>query len=290
MSASTALTTFTERLARRKRVWWGRPPSLAVGWHRLWDRYRLRDRTWSLDCWRCCDVWQRSLLNKWNSREFAAKLGLSTPQLYWSGRRVTSIPFAQLPERFVVRPAWGTRGVGTYVMNGDLDLISGRRLSHRDLRQELLSLHGRLAPFPLLIEALVPNGDGQPAQGFEYRCYMFGGHVGAIRVTRGGIRVGDPSLYNAYYTEQWQRLDDPCRFTNPLSPPLPAPSNLPLLLRAIRTVGAAVGTFMRVDCYLPPGGPVLGELSSTPSGGTGYTPFADALFGQMWEEHLGNRS
>ena len=33
--------------------------------------------------WRCCDVWPRSLINKWNGREYAVKYGCKVPALYW---------------------------------------------------------------------------------------------------------------------------------------------------------------------------------------------------------------
>jgi hypothetical protein len=290
MDPSPTYPTFAERLHRRKHLWWGRPPSPAVGLHRLWDRYRLRDHRWPLARWRCCDVWQRSLLNKWNAREFATMLGVTVPELYWSGRRIGALPLNELPERFVIRPAWGTRGAGIYVMNGDTDLISARRLSRQLLHEELRAHHGPVARFPLLVEALIPDGEGRAVQGHEYRCYLFGGTIGAIRVTQGGVRAGEVCRYSAYYSAAWQRFDDPFRFGNPLSAPIPRPPALDRLLEAVRRIGTAAGTFLRVDCYLPPSGPVFGEISSTPSGGLGYTPFANALFGRPWQEHLGDAS
>lgn len=63
-----------------------------------------------------------------------------------------------------------------------------------------------------------------------------------------------------------------------------APSQLPELVEAARHLSRAVGLpFIRVDMYATRTGPVLGELTSVPSGGQqSYTQGHDQLMGQAW--------
>lgn len=63
-----------------------------------------------------------------------------------------------------------------------------------------------------------------------------------------------------------------------------APSQLPELVEAARHLSRAVGLpFIRVDMYATRTGPVLGELTSVPSGGQqSYTQAHDQLMGQAW--------
>ncbi|GAA1161923.1 ATP-grasp fold amidoligase family protein [Nesterenkonia sandarakina] len=63
-----------------------------------------------------------------------------------------------------------------------------------------------------------------------------------------------------------------------------APRQLPELVEAARHLSCAVGLpFIRVDMYATRNGPVLGELTSVPSGGKqSYTQDHDQLMGQAW--------
>lgn len=65
-----------------------------------------------------------------------------------------------------------------------------------------------------------------------------------------------------------------------------APEHFAELVEAARHLSRAVGLpFMRVDMYSTATGPVLGELTSIPSGGVqNYTPEHDKAMGQAWVE------
>jgi len=52
-----------------------------------------------------------------------------------------------------------------------------------------------------------------------------------------------------------------------------------------RRLGAAYGTFVRVDLYQCSKGTYFGEFSSTPFNGTHIQPWVDHLLGQLWQEH-----
>jgi hypothetical protein len=56
------------------------------------------------------------------------------------------------------------------------------------------------------------------------------------------------------------------------------------MLSGVRKIGAAYGSFVRVDMYATTAGAVFGELTGTPSEGNGYSDFADKYFGELWSE------
>lgn len=277
------MLTYTERMRRRRQVWWGHP-----GWrqsvHRLRDRYQLRDRSWPMARWRCCDTWQRSLLNKWNSREFAAMHGVAVPELYWSGRRIGSLPLVRLPENFVLRPAWGAGGVGIYLMAGDYDHGSQRPLTREAMVAEVRRQAGPIALFPYLAEEFLATPDGNHQRLMEYKVYLFGGHVAAIQCIR-SHRTGEADwAYHCSFDRDWNPLPEPLYDDAPHAPPIAPPAGLGQLLSAASTLGAAVGTFIRADFYLTAAGPVFGEFSSTPRAGQRASAFADKFFGQLWQD------
>ena len=48
-------------------------------------------------------------------------------------------------------------------------------------------------------------------------------------------------------------------------------------------LGRACGhTHARIDFYMTGKGCVFGEFTATPSGGGGFTPYANRLFGRLW--------
>lgn len=168
------IMTFSERLRLRKSIWWNSPG----GWrnrstwhrpvHRWLDRVRLRDRSWPLERWCCCDQWQRCLNNKWNAREFAALHGVAVPELYWSGRRVDDLPINDLPDNYVIRPAWGAGGLETFVMAGGVELLSLQRMSRSEVIERLRNKVGSVARFPILAEQFLANEQGHYERGVEY--------------------------------------------------------------------------------------------------------------------------
>src|SRR5205807_6454026 len=84
--------------------------------HRLRERRAFRDRDDRGEQWRCCDRWPRTLMNKWNGREFAARHGCPLPELYWRGSDPRAAPLESPPDRFVIRPVFGAGRRGAMVV------------------------------------------------------------------------------------------------------------------------------------------------------------------------------
>jgi hypothetical protein len=281
---------FEDRIRKRWQLWWGpprwrHPAELVDRVHRWKEIHTLRDSRDADATWRCCSMWQRSLNNKWNSREFAKRFGCRVPDLYWSGRRVSRIPLAELPESFVIRPTFKSSRKGVYLITDGVDLMTGTPWTRAQLRAELLRTLGRTSNPPLLVEEFVRSEDGGYRLPLEFRCHVFGETVGAVEVVIRGRR-GVPSRYG-FFTPEWQPLDR--GYTDPMPIEwIEPPKCLDEMLGWAQRLGRAYGTYVRVDCYSSDKGCVFGEFSSTPARGETFSPFTNEYFERLWSKHLGD--
>jgi hypothetical protein len=278
------MMTFSERLRRRNRLWWNsgnRVPDSSV--HRYLDRIRLRSRHTPVEEWKCCGHWQRCLLNKWNSREFAALHGVAVPELYWHGRDAARLPMESFPEHFVLRPAWGAASQGTWVISGNTDLITGQSFRNRnELKSEVLLERGRFGMFPLLVEEFMTTPEGAHRAGLEYKFFMFGENIGTIMTF---IRRGE-TKWLRHYTPEWESIIEVFEPSRPLDEFSPKPKQLEEMKSIASRLGGAWGSFVRVDFYLTSQGIYFGEFSSVPRVVSGCTPFADKYLGELWEKYI----
>ena len=293
------MLTFVERLDIRARAWWGTDStaewtgkSTALGrlgrrlrqphpLHRLREIVVLRRPEDADEAWRCCDHWRRTLGNKWNSRLFARRLGVRVPDLYWSGRHLSRAPWASLPSHYVVRPSFSDSRRGTYVMAAGVDLMRG--VDHREhgLEPELRRAGRWHALHPTLIEEFVRTEDGQYTLPREYKCFMFGQALAFIEVV---IRERDGQAVHAFYSADWRRESMPISTRYPESPAISPPRCLDALVDAARRLGAAYGSFVRVDMYASDRGCVFGEFSGRPV--NTFTPEGSRYLGEFWERSL----
>jgi len=166
---------FSKRIENRKNLWWGgpqHPQSL------LQSCQRLAMLHWSMSAdapekaWRRGTYWQRRLLNKRNSKQFAHRLQVPTPELYWCGRYLNRSALNALPERFVIKPVLGRACQGVHVISCDRDLISNRRIHRDDLLDEIASRRGKFSHIPLLAEELVRDERQEDSLPIDYKFYM----------------------------------------------------------------------------------------------------------------------
>jgi hypothetical protein len=281
-----AILTFGDRIERRQHTWWhSRPWPPYASLHRFIDRVRLRSCHTPLAEWACCEHWQRCLLNKWNSREFATLHGVSVPTFYWAGRDAVRMPIEDFPEHFVIRPAWGAGTRGTFVISGTTDLVTGTTYGNRqELKTRVIASRGRWGLFPLLVEEFLTTPEGRHESGVEFKFFMFGHHLGTIMTfhRRGGTK------WLRYYTPDWKPINEVFQPRFPLDTPIARPHNIGEMIRIARTLGAAFGTFARVDLYSTSSGVYFGEFSSVPGIGK-FTPFANEYLGRLWQEHIPDR-
>lgn len=285
------MSLFSERMGTRQRVWWAsvnewRKQGVRVLVHRLRDTHRLRHRDTPDADWHCCELWQRSLNNKWNSREFAQRHGFRVPELYWHGRFVRSLPFKSLPAHYVIRPAWGAVRQGVHVMAHGRDLLHERTYDDRELKAAVQRRQGSFPRFPVLVEEFVKSETGEYVLPVEYKCFMFGTTVAAIQVVH---RTGLAARHR-FYTASWQDFPDEMSTALPLAPRSDPPRAVDQILACARALGSAYGTFVRVDCYASDQGCVFGEFSSTPSQGMTFTALANEYLGGHWDAAFPDRT
>jgi len=281
-----AVPTFSERLWTRIRVWWERPSSPRALAHWLGDLHRFRSRDDPDEAWHCCDSWPRSVVHKWNGREFAARHGAPLPELYWHGGRLARVPLGRLPEDFVVRRVRGAWRDGVLVVVGGRELLRDEPVSRDELARRLSPLRRR--PSPLLVEEFVAPGDGARPLPLELKCHTFGATVAAIEVverTGGSVRSR-----HRFYTPAWEPFPDSMNTFIPDAELREPPACLPEVVAHVSRLGAALGTYMRIDFFPSGAGCVFNEFSSAPVSGSHYTPYCDELFGALWAEHVPDRT
>jgi hypothetical protein len=302
----TDVLNYSQRVARRLEVWWqkprnyGSPATYANYLHQLRERTTFRSRSDPEETWHCCAYWPRSLINKWNSREFALRHGCRVPELYWYGRNLSSVPLESLPERYVIRHTFGSGRKRVYVLSGDREVTLGRAVSVAEMRARLGGPFRNLFRGRLLVEEFVGGAPGDWELPLECKLFMFGDVVGAIEVFRRSRRRLAPRSYteglgltgHRCYSEAWEPFDDPFFDKGylrrsyghaPATDPSPPPDCLQELVAAGRRLGLACGTPIRVDFLIGDKGLVFNEFATTPAIDA-LTPFADAYLGRLWQE------
>jgi hypothetical protein len=232
--------------------------------------------------WHCCEFWQRTLFDKWNGREFAARHGCAVAELYWHGSSSARPPLDSLPSRFVVRPMIGSNGRGVLVVADGRELIWNRSATRAEL-PALLPRSGRLKRgVPILIEQFVRTEDGSYRLPLEYKCHTFGDTVAAVEVID---RRGINNARHRYYTPAWEPIADPMNTCLRQDEQLRQPPRCyeQMLAQAAR-LGAALGTYLRLDFFATDQGCVFNEFTTFPFEARNFTPYCDALFGALWAE------
>jgi hypothetical protein len=281
--------TYTQRIALRRRLWWDQPPWTDVRAypetiHRLREHRTFRHRDDPDDSWKCCAFWPRTLVNKWNGREFAARHGCELAELYWRGTDPVAAPIESLPSQYVVRPVFGTMRRGVLVVVDGEELLRHGPASVSDVRAQLPRSR-RLRPRqPFLIEEFVTSDNANRVLPLEVKCHVFGDTVAAVQViSRTGV-IGDKQRF---YSPAWEPIPDRMNLSVPHDDDvLPSPPWLDQMLASASRIGLAIGTYTRIDFFATDRGGVFNEFSTVPQGGRDFTPYADEFFGALWAERF----
>jgi hypothetical protein len=251
--------------------------------HRLRERGVTRTREDPEEAWRCCDAWMRTLVHKWNGREYAARYGAALPELLWHGGLGDAVPVDSLPDSFVVRPVRGTRREGVLVVAGGRELLRGEDASPAELRRRLAPWRRLRQPVPLLVEEFVTREDGGVRLPLELKCHTFGDTVAAVQLLeRRGLEIEACRFYDA----DWRPWDDVGHTTLRLAEPRDAPEGFDEVVAICSRIGADLGTYVRIDFFASAGRCVFNEFSTVPMGGHGFTAYCNRVFGDLWEERF----
>lgn len=287
-TGGTPPTGYIRRLLRRRELWWGNPfrwgswRSYPEALRRRLERHTFRSASDPDALWRRGAYWQRTLVNKWNGREFARRHGAAVPELYWWGRRIRAIPFESLPSRFAIRPVWGFVRKGVHVVVDGTEILRGEPAAPADLRRRLHELWGSFRTAPVLVEQFVESEPGCRRLPVEYKCHTFAGDVAAIGVIE---RAHDKAATVRWYTPAWEPFPDRMATAWPAGEVRGPPGFLGEMLDLAGRMGRAIGTYMRIDFFGTDRGCVFNEFSSTPMVvKPDYTPFCNAFLEARWRE------
>jgi len=202
------------------------------------------------------------------------------PKLHCVTSDPASIPFADLPQRFVVKPTHGSGWVRLVLDKAALDIEElvhkcnqwlGTSYYNRTREQQY-----RRIPPRIIVEEFVDDGSG--CAPMDYKFFTFHGRVHLIQIDGSRFTNHRCALYDRHWRDtgarvQLERFDGPVR----------EPPNLALMLQTAETLGAGLD-FIRVDLYDVGSRIYFGEMTSTPGGGfVRFDPQAmDEHLGRLW--------
>lgn len=230
--------------------------------------------------------------------DWVRKLGLPTVNYDSYPDMETALEMTHL-DRFVVKPEGGHSSAGVYLLTrksgGGYDCsMTGRSyadnaeiVSHFE-RARAAQVDNDKMTEKVIVEDLIEDSFGFDVP-LDYKVYAFA--------------TGTPIVMQRYAPSHKPREQWAFEFYNPNGDPLgpirlntvgnrgnilQPPECLDDIFKMARQmVGTAQASFMRVDMYATPKGPVFGEFTPVPNNANeGFEPEFDALLGQMWDDSL----
>lgn len=211
----------------------------------------------------------------------ASRLGPDIlPKMYCVTEDPTTIPFARLPNRFVVKPTHGSGWVRLVLDKEMLDiqeLLNTCRgwlaTNYYDRTRE--RQYKQIKP-RIMVEEFIDDGSGTAPT--DYKFYVFHGQVHLIQIDGSRFTRHQCSLYDRYWRDTGARVQ-----LEPFDAPVPEPPNLRLMIQTAQKLGAGVD-FVRVDLYDIGSRIYFGEMTATPGAGAArFDPHTmDEHLGRLW--------
>jgi hypothetical protein len=203
------------------------------------------------------------------------------PQLYYLTSDPETIPFDELPNRFVVKPTHGSGWVHLVEDKSTLDrtaLIDQCKawLNESYYDQYRVWVYKNIKPL-IMIEEFIDDGS-RPAPN-DYKLFVFDGVVELIQVDSERFTGHRRRLYSI----AWEKLDVLFNYEDIIGD-LPRPQHLGEMIAAAEVLGKGID-FVRADFYDTPERLYFGELTTTPEGGTAsfHPREFDLYLGGRWK-------
>ena len=237
-------------------------------------------------------VWQKKLSPKLAGRRFVEDLGLKVPVLHWEGKELRDIPeLASLPRNFVIKPEKGWNSNNVYCMRDGTDVLTHQAYTREDLVRALTEdeFIRQNQPMIMIEELLEPEpkqlSDGLPR---DFKFYCFGEEIAMVHVALRKSEVNKSLNEHQYYDENFKLMPGKIMEKRDQGQdPIQRPDCWQEMIESVRTIGAALGMYMRIDMFATSRGAVFGEFTPTPHGGNGYTEYADKYLGSFWNGEEG---
>lgn len=199
--------------------------------------------------------------------------------------RITDLPeLAVLGPRFVLKPVDGHSSRNVFAMQDGVNLIGGQAMTRADIIRQV----GADSTTAFLVEELLQDWSGGTGLPMDFKFHCFGHDVVLLHVVERHSAIDSNLNRHWFLTPDFEPLGFPVLRRVGRFPGLPPkPPIYPELLDMARAIAGGLNAFVRVDLYATPRGPVFGELTPFPHGGTGFTPRANAFLGGFWRGQEG---
>lgn len=202
-------------------------------------------------------------------------------KLYYLTTRPDTIPFDQLPDKFVVKPTHGSGSVQVVTDKSALDRAALIKtctgwLNHNYYEDGREWVYKNIKP-RIMVEEFIDDGTGAAPN--DYKLFVFGGAVEFIQVDGGRFTNHRRRLY----TPTWEKLDVLFMYDD-ISGDVPRPAHLAEMLAAAEALSRDLD-FVRADFYDTAERLYFGELTTTPECATGrFRPKEfDRYLGGRWK-------
>lgn len=199
-----------------------------------------------------------------------------TFRLLWHGKDPRSIPFEELPHRYIIKANHGSRM--NILVQGSIDKASAIEQMNgwldTDYSLRNYEYQYRKIDRRILIEEVLDDGEqGGP---LDYKCWCFDGKVECVQVDDAAQTI------NPFFDCNWQRLPIGYR---PLVREIAIgrPRNLEEMIAVASQLSRGID-FVRVDLYDLKSRIVFGEMTFTPMAGHAKfnPPDCETRFGKLW--------
>lgn len=265
---------FSKRIKHRHATFWNAADAEQV-------RNTIMQATDPIEQWQDVVNWQRKFSNKYNSREFAKLHDCRVAKLYWKGRDINQLTFAELPDQYVIRPTIGHSCGLVFLMNKSVNLLDKQNYTESLIKAKLTEALAKNPRVEFLIEEFLQTENGEYKIPIDYKFYFFNGHLATIQVIN---RVTITTGNTYFYDEHWQAL--PNVNTNfPRGAYQDPPLCLAEMIAQAKKLSEAYQIFVRVDFYATNQGAVFGEFTPTPAVGDYFTSYGDRLLVDYWNKY-----
>jgi hypothetical protein len=222
--------------------------------------------------------------DKWRVREYVESKGLKRilNEIYFVTDAPDRIPFADLPDKFVIKPNHGF-GCHTAVRDrgeADVDRIIAQCQEWLKLK---VSSHSRTyvthydsIPSRIVVEKLIEDERFRVPMDYKFLC--FHGRVRYLYV----IDRSEPPSTCTFFDTEWKKQE--ISYDYPVAESVPRPARLAEMIEVSERLGAGFD-FVRIDLYSPNDDAIVfGEMTLSPSAGSGVLrPRAwDFRLGELW--------
>jgi len=203
------------------------------------------------------------------------------PHVYWVTSDPATIPFEELPDRFVVKATHGSGWVRIVHNKAALDTANLVATCNRWLMRSFYDVHHEW-PYKnivprIMVEEFIDDGHAQAPD--DYKLFVFGGRVHFIQVDTDRFVGHRQGFFSPDWTKQQVTHGTP-----EICGDVPRPKHLQQMIAAAEVLAREI-EFVRVDFYHTDQRIYFGELTTTP--GCGLNPLRpyeyELLLGGLWE-------